>query len=230
MRRLWGLSLLALVIALLSLGSAAAQGGDELLVNGNFAQGTAGWTFNIASTCGSCWIDVLGDDSGPERNMLMWERTNSGNNGSAIWAQQRVDADVSRYGSLWLTVQLRVLQHSLSNSGWWSDMHNGNGEYPVQVTLRFADRGGQLFEWSHGFLTVHDGSTALRNYTLVPAGEWTTYSADLFLPAEWTDPRGMALPTAARSGRGGSSAAAGWDFSGAIKSISIMGSPSQGRR
>jgi|AMZC01.1.fsa_nt_AMZC01000742.1_16 hypothetical protein len=227
MRRLWGLSLLALVIALLSLGSAAAQGGDELLVNGNFAQGTAGWTFNIASTCGSCWIDVLGDDSGPERNMLMWERTNSGNNGSAIWAQQRVDADVSRYGSLWLTVQLRVLQHSLSNSGWWSDMHNGNGEYPVQVTLRFADRGGQLFEWSHGFLAVHDGSTALRNYTLVPAGEWTTYSADLFLPAEWTDPRGMALPTAARLVEvviGGS----GWDFSGAIKSISIMGSPSQG--
>ena len=225
MRRLWGLGVLVLVAALASLGGAAAQGGDELLVNGNFAQGAAGWSLNIADTCSSCWIDVVGDDSGPERNMLMWQRTNSGNNGSAVWAQQRVDADVSRYGSLWLTVELRVIQHSLPNSGWWSDRHNGNGEYPVQVTLRFTDAAGQPFEWSHGFLVVHDGSTALRNYTLVPADQWTTYSADLFLPAEWTDPRGMALPNAARLMEvvvGGS----GWDFSGAIKSISVMGSPS----
>ncbi len=61
MRHLWRVGLFALVAALLSLGSATAQGGDELLVNGNFAQGTAGWTLNIADTCSRCWIDVVGD-------------------------------------------------------------------------------------------------------------------------------------------------------------------------
>lgn len=226
MRCPWGVGLFALLAALLVAGNAAAQGGDELLVNGDFAEGGASWSFNIASTCGNCWIDVVGDDSGAERNMLIWQRTGSGNSGSAVWAQQRLDADVSRYGSLWLALELRVIQHSLPNSGWWSDRNNGNGEYPVQVTLRFTDAAGQPFEWSSGFLAVHDGSTALRNYTLVPAGQWTTYSADLLLPAAWADPRGYALPPAARLVEvivGGS----GWDFSGAVRSISVVGRPSQ---
>ncbi len=226
MKHRWALLLVIVLAGLWGVGTASAQDGDELIVNGDFAGGGAGWTFSIASTCGNCWIDVVGDDSGPERNMLMWERTGSGASGSALSAQQRVDADVSQYGSLWLALELRVIQHSLPNSSWWSDSNNGNGEYPVQVTLSFTDMAGQPFTWSSGFLANHDGSTALRNYTLVPLGQWTEQAVDLFLPAAWTDPRGNALPRAARLVDvivGGS----GWDFSGAIASIGIVGTPSQ---
>lgn len=226
MKRLWILLVVVLVASLWGAGTASAQGGDELVVNGDFAEGGAGWTFGVASACGTCWIDVVGDDSGPERTMLMWERIGSGASGSALWAQQHVDADVSQYGSLWLTLELRVIHHSLSNSGWWSDRNNGNGEYPIQVTLNFTGMDGQPFSWSGGFLANHDGSTALRNYALVPLDQWTTQAADLLLPAEWTDPRGYALPRAARLMDvivGGS----GWDFSGAIQSVSIVGTPSQ---
>jgi len=226
MKHFWVLLLVVLVTGLWGARTASAQDGDELVVNGDFAAGGTGWTFSIASTCGNCWVDVVGDDSGPERNMLMWERTGSGTSGSALSAQQRVDADVSQYGSLWLSLELRVIHHSLPNSGWWSDRNNGNGEYPIQVTLNFTGMDGQPFSWSSGFLANHDGSTALRNFTLVPAGQWTTQAVDLLLPAEWTDPRGFALPRPARLVDvivGGS----GWDFSGAVKSISIVGTPSQ---
>jgi len=226
MKHFWVLLLVVLVTGLWGARTASAQDGDELVVNGDFAAGGTGWTFSIASTCGNCWVDVVGDDSGPERNMLMWERTGSGTSGSALSAQQRVDADVSQYGSLWLSLELRVIHHSLPNSGWWSDRNDGNGEYPIQVTLNFTGMDGQPFSWSSGFLANHDGSTALRNFTLVPAGQWTTQAIDLLLPAEWTDPRGFALPRPARLVDvivGGS----GWDFSGAVKSISIVGTPSQ---
>ncbi len=43
MYRLWGIGLLVLLVALAGLSGAAAQGGDELLVNGDFAEGGAGW-------------------------------------------------------------------------------------------------------------------------------------------------------------------------------------------
>ncbi|MCZ7540235.1 MAG: hypothetical protein M5U29_10015 [Anaerolineae bacterium] len=124
--------------------------------------------------------------------------------------------------------ELRVIHLSLPNSGWWSDRNNGNGEYPIQVTLNFTGMDGQPFSWSGGFLASHDGSTALRNYTLVPLGQWTTASRDPAAARRRVDgPRAaFALPRPARLVNvivGGS----GWDFSGAVKSISIAGTPSQ---
>lgn len=213
-----------LVGGCLMTGPAQAQDGDSLIRNGDFQQGLSNWT--IEQPCTNCWMEVTGDDASG-RKILMWERTGSNGSGSAISARQVLDADVSGYDHLQLNLFVRVGGHSLPNSGWWSDQHGGSGEYPVLVRLLFADAAGQPFEWSLGFLITHDGSTQLRNYTIVPAGQWVQYETDVFAPAQWLDPRGAPLPAPARlTGLvvGGS----GWDFSGAAAFITLTGTPVAG--
>jgi hypothetical protein len=216
----FGAIVLVMVCALgLAIPAVGAQaGGDELVKNGDFAQGLEFWT--VDQPCSSCWLDVQG-------GFLAWERTNSGGDGSAISAHQALDVDTSGYQRLLLTLEVRVESHSLSNSGWWSDQHGGSGEYPAKISLSFADAAGQSFEWSRGFLITHDGSTALQNYTLVPTGQWTPFEADLLSPPQWVDARGNPLPRPARL-TGFTVGGSGWDFRAAVRHLSLTGQPSQG--
>ncbi len=200
-------------------GGAHAQGGDELIHNGDFEQNMEFWT--MAETCSGCWMGVEGDAvSG--RSRLAWERTGSGNNGAAVSARQTVNADVSGYARLLLQLELAVNAHTLLNSGWWSDSHAGTGEYPVKVTLRFLDTAGQPFEWTYGFLSQHDGSTQLKNFMLVSAGQSTQVLFDVFSPVQWVDTQGNPLPRPAVLTDvliGGS----GWDFAGFVDTIKMTG-------
>jgi len=212
----------ALGLAVFTVG--AQDGGDELIQNGDFGQGLEFWT--VDQPCSSCWLEVEGEGTAGG-HFLAWERTNSGNNGSAIGAHQALDMDASRYDRLVLTLEVQVDYHTLPNSGWWSDQHGGSGEYPAKITLAFTDAAGQAFEWSHGFLNTHDGSTALQNYTLVPPGQWTPFEADLLAPSQWVDARGNPLPRPARL-TGISVGGNGWDFRAAVRHLSLRGQPSQG--
>lgn len=210
-----------LIAGCLARGRVQAQDGDGLIQNGDFQQGLEFWT--ISQPCTSCWMEVTGDDASGRR-ILMWERTGSNGSGSAISARQSLDADVSGVAHLQLNLFVRVGGHSLTNSGWWSDHNNGIGEYPVLVRLTFTDAAGQPFEWSLGFLSTHDGTTQLQNYTIVPAGQWVQYETDVFAPDMWLNPRGVPLSAPARiTGMiiGGS----GWDFSGAAAFITLTGEP-----
>ena len=81
---------------------------------------------------------------------------------------------------------------------------------------------GSQFDWAQGFLTVHDGTTTLRNYTVVPAGQWVRYEADVQSPTAWVDGFGMALTNPGLLTDiyvGGS----GWDFTGAIDNLFLTG-------
>jgi hypothetical protein len=201
-------------------GSVSAQDiGEPLIQNGDFTQGRVSWSFD--QPCSNCWIDVLGDDT-PDRNYLAWERTNSNSDGSGIWARQTLNQDVSGYDHLMLDVKLRVDFHSLPNSGWWSDQNNGSGEYPVKIVLSFLTSAEELSIWNWGFLSSHDGSTQISNYTLVPAGEWYALHIDLLSSEWWVNQRGLPLSKPAVLQEivvGGN----GWDFGGAIQDIQITG-------
>jgi hypothetical protein len=222
----FGAMVLMIVCALgLAVSAVGAQeGGDELIQNGDFEQGLDFWT--VEQPCASCWMEVQSDDA-PGGNVLAWERTNSGGEGSAIFAHQSLDVEASGYERLVLTLEVRVESHSLPNSGWWSDQQRGSGEYPAKITLSFTDAAGQPFEWSRGFLIMHDGGTVLQNYALVPPGQWVPLEADLLSPAQWVDARGNPLPRPSRLTAvtvGGN----GWDFRAAFRHLSLMGEPAQG--
>ncbi len=215
MRRFKLVIMLALVGIILAVGRVGAQDGDSLIRNGDFAHGLNYWA--VDQPCSSCWMDVQ-VDAASGGNVLAWERTNAGGSGSAIMARQMLGVDVSGYAHLRLALEVRVNSHSLPNSGWWSDEHGGSGEYPVKLSLAFTDAAGQSFEWSRGYLITHDGSTALRNYQVVPAGQWVTVDTDVFEAGQWLDARGNPLPAPAQLTSlaiGGS----GWDFSGAARGV-----------
>ncbi len=220
--RYWGYWILTIGLLIGMLGPVAAQhvAGQEaptpLIRNGGFEQGLDFWTIN--QPCTSCSMRVEG--SSPQDRRLEWQRTNANGSGSAIWAVQQINRDVSGARTLTLTFTARVDQHNLTNSGWWSDQHGGSGEYPVKVTLNFTDAAGTPFEWSVGLLVVNDGSTMLRNNILVQAGQWTPFEANLLDVDHWLDARGAALPAPATLVNvvvGGS----GWDFAAGLDDIQL---------
>ena len=195
--------------------------GPNLIHNGDFAQGFAGW--EMVQECDSCGMQTNIDPDARLGDYLAWQRTGSAQSGGAIWARQPLAIDMRECTDLHLGFDVRVDDQSLTNSGWYSDEHGGNGEYPVLVRLAFmpAFQGSQ-FDWAQGFLTAHDGTTTLRNYTVVPAGAWLRYEADVQAPAQWIDGFGMALTNPGRLTDiyvGGS----GWDFTGAIDNLVLTG-------
>lgn len=225
MRWVWVIVVGALFV-LLPGASAQEPGGTPLVVNGDFAEGLLHWTVQQSANCTTCSLEVVpGMDGG--YTALVWTRMGSNGDGGELAVQQALDVDVREVESLVLALDVRVDFHDLTNSGWWSDQHNGTGEYPVKVTLMFEDAQGQPIEWSYGFLAEHDGSTALRNYALLPQAEWMPLQADVFAPAQWVDARGNPLPepvklTLIRLG------GIGWDFGGAVGHIRLTGDTSSG--
>ncbi|RPI93856.1 MAG: hypothetical protein EHM39_12580, partial [Chloroflexi bacterium] len=210
-----------LLLAGLIPGAAAQDSGTELIANGGLALGWESWTTN--TPCTDCSLNIAADYL-PDGSAFVWNRINSGGNGSAIWVYQDINADVSPYTALTLSLDVWVDQQSLPNSGWWSDENNGPGEYPAVVSIIFADTAGTEFAWTHGFLVTHDGSTLLTNYTLLPeASQRTHWEADILDPQLWNDGHGGPLPTPVRLLRfsiGGS----GWDFAGGAAHLSLTGS------
>lgn len=227
MKRFYAGMLISLLAVLISTGSVYAQGGgEELVFNGDFGVRHNGWEPVIGADCNNCTLQIQPGDTDPNYR-LFWDRTGSQRNGNAMFARQVIDHDVSDFTSLQLDLTFMITHHSLTNSGWWSDQHDGSGEYPFKVTLRFYDEQEHLFEWHYGFLATHDGSTTLANYSLVSPNEWHDYHVDLFSPAVWTDAQGQPLPRAAvlhEITLGGS----GWDFGGALKFVSVTGYPGSG--
>jgi len=199
--------------------TATAAAAGNLIYNGDFAQGIAGWS--IEQACESCGMQTNVD---PNRgDYLAWARDNSGNDGGAIWARQSLDIDVSTCQQLRLAFDIRVDRHTLPNSGWWTDEHGGIGEYPVTVRLAFMPAfQGSPFEWAKGFLIVHDGATRASNWLPVPGNTWWHYEADVFSRAEWVDAFGNVqtnpgILTAVYVG------GSGWDFIGAIDNLVLTG-------
>lgn len=200
-----------------------ALSGSNLILNGDFSQGLEFWDIQTGQDCASCWMKVQSGDF-EQPTFLSWERTQSEDNGSAITANQALNQDVQACDRLVLSFDLRLNNHSLPNSGWWSDQNSGSGEYPVSVYLRFLDPREQRFEWVHGFLAQHDGTTRLTNYTLVSLGQWTQFEADLRSPENWVDPLGAPLPEPMLltninvTGNG-------WDFAGDLTNLRLSGCP-----
>ncbi len=198
-------------------GGGATGGGANLVQNGDFAIGFAGWL--IEQDCDACGMQTNIDLDPAKGDYLAWARSSSGQSGGAIWARQPLNLDMATCPALHIAFDVRVDSHTLPNSGWWTDGHGGNGEYPAMVRLAFrpAYQGSQ-FDWARGFLVYHDGATQASNYTLVPAGGWTHYEADVLSPAEWVDAFGnvQTNPGILTDIYVGGS---GWDFMGGIDNI-----------
>jgi len=200
-------------------GGATGGAGANLIVNGDFSAGMSGWT--VEQGCQSCGMQTNIDPAFGD--YLAWARDNSGASGASIWARQPLGIDMATCRDLHIAFDVRVDGHTLPNSGWWTDEHGGNGEYPAMVRLAFmpAFQGSQ-FDWARGFLIVHDGATSASNWIPVPANTWWHYEADVLSAPEWVDAFGnvQTNPGVLTDIYVGGS---GWDFTGAIDNIVLTG-------
>jgi len=130
----------------------------------------AKWDKFHASNIPDAWDVAIGDG-------ITWRRE-AGADGGSAGVIQALRKDVN--GKLLLEMEVRVDAHSLGGSGWWSDTHGLTGEYPAKVELLYLDAKEKQRVWAHGFLTA-DNPQKLRNYTKVPAGEWTKVRLEIDL-------------------------------------------------
>ena len=215
-------------------------GGDNLIRNGDFSEGLAGWEETHGSKVDDVWnVGVEGDEK-----YLSWSRERSHNDGGAAGAVQQMDADATAFRSLVLSIDVRVSHHTLLNAGWWAESRGGSGEYPAKILVYYKDGEGNSHLWTHGFINVfqsqpvrykdpktgrveyHDAGTSLTNFTKVPRDEWHHYEVDLMDSRELVDMdfsrRGQQMPKPARLtaikvfGQG-------WDFAAAVDNIELRG-------
>jgi len=160
-----------------------------------------------------------------ESGRVRFHRTGGSGSGGEASISRTLKDEVHDCSHLILGGRIRVKSHSLPNSGWHSQAHGGPGEYPVHVQIEWLDEEESRRRWSHGFLSRHDGSTRLVNFTKVAPSEWTSFAFDL-LAAETRasrDPErpGLAVPapmlltTLRLMGNG-------WDFAGEVDEVQLV--------
>ena len=86
---------------------------------------------------------------------------------------QSINKDVTDFQSLKLSLELKLINQSLSGGGW------RGSEYPLHVRVRYRDVNGSENTWVKGFyyqnkdaLPTHNGKEVINM--------WTTYGVDLF--------------------------------------------------
>ena len=191
----------------------AEVGGENLIKNGKF-QGMSSWQKQHGSNTKDV-TSVHPDNKG----FMVWKRSNSSNDGGQLGVYQDLDAEVSGAKSLDLCLEVVVNQHSLPNTGWWSEQNNGAGEMPVHITVAYEDANGQSHNWDHGFLLKNSGGTTLKNFTIVRPAVSSHHCFNLMSDAVRKDPKRQAvLPKPAKITRV-SFYGNGWDFQGGVGNV-----------
>ncbi len=91
---------------------------------------------------------------------------------------KRTALDISSAKSIVVNAKVKILYNTLKGSGWWSDLNNGDGEYPVGFWLHYSYTGEREDgAWRHGFLP-DSNPDGLKNFNIVPRGEWGEFTSE----------------------------------------------------
>ena len=184
------------------------------LENGDF-EGLAGWEDAHSSPVPDRTRLAHGG------NFVFWQRVGSQENGGSLGVAQSLDLDVSEARRVELCLDIWVGYHTLKNTGWFAEEYGRLNEMPVHVRIDYLDEAGLQQTWHHGFLTRHDGTTSMSNYTLVPAAKWRYFCFDILDDQVRRGPYGReTLPQPIEIQRvqlfGN-----GWDFKGAVGNVML---------
>jgi hypothetical protein len=167
---------MASAILVIALGAASAWA-DDIVDDGGFANGLDEWTTS-QSGAGTHTIEVLSSYESYS-DVLHLKRTGSGNDGGGQRVTQTFSTPPNQCiaGTVKVSARLKIVSHTLTNSGWWSTMNGGIGEYP----LRFKISSASTVVWNMG-LMGYSNSEPLTNYYQVPLNTWVEGS--LTVPLE----------------------------------------------
>ena len=196
---------------------------ENLIINGDFSEGLNNWTERGYGR-GNRQVEVVYDDA-INSSVLEFKRWNSGADGGMEGVYQNLSINVSEYKSLYLEADIKVISNTLSNSGWWSDVYGGDGEFPVHIFLYYKDENGTDRVWTHGFLPVKDYWNR-RNYDVVTRNKWYHYVSPNLVNVSTTTTKPHNVPIRSPPSKtitgiflGGK----GWDFCGRIDNAKLYG-------
>ncbi len=197
-------------------------GGADALVNGDFEAGMAPWIPYKPAIPGALVLEVVAAD-GSQR--FHYRRTGSGSSGGEIEVYQVLDGlDLTPYSEVYLECDVKLVSHTLGDSGYWSDQNGGYGEWPGNIRFEFMDASENTYYWNNGFADFAD-AYGRTNYTRIPLGTWYHYrspnlkNVTTTLTGPHNTPVPSGTPVQILQVRAGGS---GWDFEGYFDNVRLI--------
>lgn len=169
------------VVKLNGIPSAPLPAAKNLVENGNFQQPlSTGWLTTpvvLASTVKPPTVEIV-EDGGRNAVRLFRREADEGNH-TEIAIRQKLDQDVRDFDRLMVSVDLKLVFHSLSGGGQQSS------EFPVMIRLDYKDIWGNDNFWVHGFYYQNqDNYSIATDWWGQPRGEriqqgvWYPYESE----------------------------------------------------
>lgn len=178
----------------------------DLIRNGDFGRGFEGWRPGSRNEEDSIpgQVSLTMQDG---RAAVAMRRQGSQKHGETF-VQQTVNRDVTDEVSLRLSMDVKVVDQTLSGGGW------RGSEYPLLVRLRYRDAYGSEATLVRGFYVTNPDGHPTTNGTPLPANQWTPMEVDLFDERQ-VSPRPAYLLWLEVEG-------AGWDFESYVTGVRLV--------
>lgn len=185
------------------------SGLEELVFNGSFTQGLAGW--QVGNELGFPeGQDVQGDATlvrEEGRPAVLFSRRGSKGTHCETYIFQEINRDVSDFSLLRLSIRLKLLYQSLSGGGYMGS------EYPVLVKITYKVAEGENFK-VYGFYYQNEANNRTDNGIQAAQNTWVAFTAPENLMTLIPQPRKiMSIEVQA----------SGWDYESLVSDISLVG-------
>ncbi len=182
---------------------------EELVFNGDFSQGLAGWQkgnllgfqegFDIPGEV----VTAIEDG----RPVVRFSRRESKGTHCETYIYQEINKDVADFSVLSLSIGFKLLYQSLSGGGYMGS------EYPVLVYIRYRAQEGEAAK-VYGFYYQNESNNRTDNGVMVVDNQWQ----------EWTGPDNlMALTPRPTQILSVQVSASGWDYQSVVNQVSLLG-------
>jgi len=188
---------------------APTQSWDDLIRNGTFAEGFMGWRTGNALGFPE-GTDVVAQQSltiDEGRVAVRFARGGSKGTHNESYLYQEVNRDVSDLAELYLSLDVKLLQQSLSGGGYLGT------EYPVIARLNYRSAAGDGL-MVLGFYYQNDANNRTDVGVLRPRGVWTSYTTPVNLMA--LSPRPQRIVSVQIG-------ASGWDYESLVANVRLAG-------
>ena len=187
----------------------------NLLVNGDFSAGLAGWTPRIDQGCGGTrTVEVIPEDS-PYQNVLVLKSVGAGGCGGGSHAYQDLAINLSNYECVTVSASVKAVEATVGAGCGWTGV-----EYPALLVFYYLTASG---EQKYLYIAFYYGGGTCG----YPEPHWDI--TWLFCPVsqgvwhEFTSPNLKEVIPDAVTITGLQASACGWDYEGRIDNITVSG-------
>lgn len=188
---------------------APTQSWEDLVRNGNFGEGFTAWRPGNALGFPE-GTDVVAQQSltiDEGRIAVRFARGGSKGTHNESYLYQEINRDVSDFAELYLSLDVKLLQQSLSGGGYLGT------EYPVLVRVNYRSAAGDGLA-VYGFYYQNDARNRTDFGVVLPRGVWASYTTPVNLMALSPRPQRIASVQVGASG---------WDYESLVANVRLAG-------